>query len=277
MSLTVRGVVAPAVITINVASGSQTQASAGYPLLGGPTPVQKTGVGTLVLNQPNTVTGTTTVQQGAVQLAHPSALAASIVLPLASGTLTLTPGLQTNVFGLSPLAGGLVDVGTGLITVLEGMSQGSLVAALLAGRGDGSWTGTTGISSSSVATEIAAAVPRTLGWLDRGDGSLTFGYSAPGDTNLDWSVDILDAANFLAGGKFDSGLAATWVEGDFGYDALVDILDAADFLATGLFDAGGYNHVSGAIAAVPEPNMAGWVSVVASIAGLLVWGRRRSG
>ena len=62
----------------------------------------------------------------------------------------------------------------------------------------------------------------------------------PGDTNVDWSVDMLDVANFLAGGKFDSGSSAGWVEGDFGGDGLVDVLDVADFLATGLFDDGTY-------------------------------------
>jgi hypothetical protein len=97
-----------------------------------------------------------------------------------------------------------------------------------------------------------------VGWLDNGDGSLTVAYAAPGDTNLDWSIDILDAANFLALGKFDTGAPATWLEGDFSYDGIVDILDAADFVATGLFNAGNYNTApvsAGAVAAVPEPAM----------------------
>ncbi|MFM7205706.1 MAG: glycosyl hydrolase family 18 protein [Planctomycetaceae bacterium] len=67
-----------------------------------------------------------------------------------------------------------------------------------------------------------------------------------GDTNIDWSVDILDVANFLAGGKFDSGESSTWGEGDFGGDGLVDILDAADFVATGLFDRGAYHDPTAA-------------------------------
>ncbi|MFM7205440.1 MAG: PEP-CTERM sorting domain-containing protein [Planctomycetaceae bacterium] len=80
-------------------------------------------------------------------------------------------------------------------------------------------------------------------------------YSAAGDTNLDWTVDMLDAANFLAGGKFDSSTPATWNQGDFNYDGFVDILDVAEFLAPNLFDAGSYNAPSSAagIAAVPEP------------------------
>jgi hypothetical protein len=104
---------------------------------------------------------------------------------------------------------------------------------------------------------------------------MTFAFAAPGDTNLDWNVDILDAANFLAGGKFDSGLPATWVEGDFGYDGFVDILDAAEFLSTGLFDAGAYNpQATGAIgiAAVPEPSV--WPLILAC-GGFLAVHRRR--
>jgi hypothetical protein len=124
---------------------------------------------------------------------------------------------------------------------------------------------------------VAASVPRAVGWLDNGDGSVAFAFAAPGDTNLDWSVDILDAANFLSFGKFDTGLPASWLEGDFRYDGVVDILDAADFFATNLFDAGSYNpptaasSSAGAVAAVPEPSTGLFVATGAIIA----WGLRR--
>ena len=246
----------PAEITINVASGTQTQTQAGYPLLSGTTPVFKTGVGTLVVDQANTLTGSTTVQGGRLQLANGSALAASRIVPLAGGTMTLTPGLQTTVGGLSPNAGGLIDVGSGYVTVAAGLSVTDMLVALNAGRGDGSWSGTSGIVSSTAATNVAASIPRTVGWLDNGDGSMTFAYAAPGDTNLDWSIDVLDVSNFLSFGKFDTGLPATWLEGDFNYDGVVDVLDAADFFGTGLYDTGPYNPPPGAanaVAAVPEP------------------------
>ncbi|MFZ4637458.1 MAG: sulfatase-like hydrolase/transferase, partial [Pirellulales bacterium] len=112
---------------------------------------------------------------------------------------------------------------------------------------------------------------------DNGDGSTTFGFAAAGDTNLDWQVDILDAANFLSGGKFDSGSPATWNQGDFTYDGFVDILDAASFLSTGLFDAGFYNAPpgqAGAVVAVPEP--AGRAAVAVVGGAILAWRRRRS-
>jgi len=146
----------------------------------------------------------------------------------------------------------------------------------VAGRNGGTWDGTSGITSSTAATESAASVPRSVGWLDNGDGSVSFAYAAPGDTNIDWSIDILDASNFLAGGKFDTGAPATWFEGDFSYDGIVDILDAADFFATGLYDAGNYNSAPGTaagVAAVPEPS--GFAVIGLAIVGALASRSRR--
>ena len=259
-------------ITINVGSGTQTQTQAGYPLLSGTTPVEKTGAGTLLVDRANTLTASTTVEQGTVRLANGSALGASRVVPVAGGTLSLTPGLQTTVGGLAPTAGGLVDVGNGMVTVAAGLSATDMVAAIVTGLGDGSWNGPSGITSSVAA---ASGGDRTVGWLDNGDGTVTFAFAAAGDTNLDWQVDILDAANFLSGGKFDSGSPASWNEGDFTYDGVVDILDAASFLSTGLFDAGAYNPLPSSavgIAAVPEPTA--WPLVAAGFA--MIWVRRRS-
>ena len=254
----------PSGITINVGSGTQTQTAAGYPLLSGSQPLTKTGAGTLVVDKVNTITGSTSVQGGRLQLANGSALGSSRVVPLAGGTVTLSPSLQTTVGGLAPSAGGLVDVGSGLVTVAAGLSASNMVAAIVTGLGDGSWNGASGITSSVAA---ASGGDRTVGWLDNGDGTVTFGFAAAGDTNLDWQVDIIDAANFLAGGKFDSGSPATWNQGDFTYDGLVDILDAASFLSNGLFDAGAYNTPAGAagsVAAVPEPSTSALLAVAAA-------------
>jgi len=144
-------------------------------------------------------------------------------------------------------------VGNGQMTVVSGLSAADMLVALATGRGDGSWNGTSGITSSVAATDITQSIPRSVGWLDNGDGSVMFAFAAPGDTNLDWQVDILDAGNFLTLGKYDTGLPATWLEGDFNYDRVVDIQDAADFFGTGLYDTGNYNTPTGAVAAVPEP------------------------
>jgi len=166
-----------------------------------------------------------------------------------------------------------VDVSNGLVTVASGLSATDLVTAIKAGRGDGSWTGTSGITSSVAAADVAVSIPRAVGWLDNGDGSVIAAFAAPGDTNLDWVVDVLDASNFLSFGKYNTGLPATWLEGDFNYDGVVDVLDASDFFNTGLYNTGNYNNgvgAAGSVAAVPEP--ASFAAVAIGV-GLLV-GRR---
>ena len=260
----------PATITIDVASGTQTQTQAGYATLSGTLPVLKTGAGTLVLDQANTLTGSTTVQGGVLQLANASALASSPVAVAAGATLAVAPYLRTTVAGLGLSGSGLVDVTSGLVTVTSGLSASDLVAEILEGRGTGSWTGTSGIMSSTAAADVALGIPRAVGWLDNGDGSLTAAYAAPGDTNLDWQVDVLDVAYILAGGKFNTGAPGTWSEGDFNYDGLVNVLDAADFLTTGLYDQGSYNLppdsvvAAGSVAAVPEPS-----SIAIAVGGVI--------
>ncbi len=155
--------------------------------------------------------------------------------------------------------GGLVDLGASRINVAAGgITPEAVVLDILAGRSGtaGAWTGTTGITSSAAAAAIAAGSPRAVGWFDDGSGAITVAFSAPGDTNVDGFVDLLDVANVLAAGKYDTGEPATWTQGDFTYDGIVDILDVSDFLVTGLFDAGGYLPAaagSAPIMAVPEP------------------------
>ena len=160
----------------------------------------------------------------------------------------IAPRVEAGIAGLELAPAACVDVTSGKITIASGLGTVELVDALLRGRGDGSWNGTSGITSTTAA---ASGGGRTVGWLDNGDGSVTAAYAAGGDTNLDWEVDLLDVTNVLGGGKFNSGEPATWAEGDFTYDGVVDILDLTDFMSSGLFNAGNYNAPGGAIAAVP--------------------------
>ncbi len=277
----------PSVITINVPSGTQTQTQAGYPTLSGSIPVVKTGDGTLVVDQANTLTASTTVQGGVLQLANGSALASSTLAVVAGGTASVANSLTTTVGGLDLSGDGLVDVTSGFVTVASGLSATELVTQIIAGRNNGLWTGTSGITSSVAAAEVASLTPRAVGWLDNGDGSVAFAYAAPGDTNLDWQVNVLDAANMLTAGTFNTGSPATWKQGDFNYDGVVDVLDAADFIATGLYNQGIYNAAPGAVpgavgavAAVPEPStwmvFAGGFAALVSGAGRCRRGGRRS-
>jgi len=220
----------------------------------GPITISSTGSGKVIFTSTaSTFSGPTSVQAGGLQLASGSQLGTSTISPLAGGTLSLSPYAATIVSGLDPNAGGLTDVGNGSLMVSSGLSVANALTALVAGRGDGSWNGTAGISSS---TSAASGGGRAVGWLDNGDGSITMAYAAPGDTNLDWVVDVLDASNFAAAGKYGTGDPASWFEGDFTYDGVCDVLDAAEFASTGLYGEPGYNTPPGsvgAVAAVPEP------------------------
>lgn len=240
--------------TVPVISVSATSTASIATVVAGTAGLLKSGSGILVLRGTNTLTGPVTVQSGTLRLASTTALVNGTVATRDDASLKVSSLLQLSLAKLDLADGGRVDLTDGTLTAANGLTPATTVAAIVAGQGDGSWNGANGITSSAVAAAAAASVPRAIGWLDNGGGSITVAYSAPGDTNIDGTVDILDAANFFAGGKYDSGRAASWNEGDFGYDGLVDILDAADFLSTGLYDTGPYvTFASAPIAPVPEP------------------------
>ena len=201
----------------------------------------KQGGGTLILDNANTHSGGTVIEAGTIIVKNASALGTGEVRVKAGATLVIDLAAGVAVAGSLVIEdGGFVDLGTGRITISRTATAAGVTAWLGGGLGDGSWNGTSGIGSSTVADLAGQGMLRALGWGDNGDGSFTIAFSAPGDTNIDGTVDILDVANFLALGKFDSGEVATWLEGDFNYDGMVDILDAADFLGSGLFNKGGY-------------------------------------
>jgi autotransporter-associated beta strand protein len=179
--------------------------------------------------------------------------------------------LQVGGLLVDQATGGRLDLGGSRVSVAAGgMSQAALVADLRAGLGSGVWDGTSGITSSAAAAAIAGGTARTIGWLDNGGGAFSIAFAAAGDTNIDGAIDILDAANVLAGSLYDSGVAATWNQGDFNYDGVMDILDIADFTGTGLFDGGLYLPGAAGIAAVPEPGGLALLGV-----GLAAWQMRR--
>ena len=336
-------------VAFAIGSGTQSQAQAGHLAIGGSGSVTKSGGGTLVLDAVNTVTGTTFVQGGTLQIAVANALFGSPTvvqseatlavtdgvvarlpsLTLAGGTLvaqTLAingtsgisrlviqsgsvrgeaghgPSLSVGVAGRVTLAGGsstrldvstlvvdqaaggLIDLGRGSLRIAAGgISRLDLLADLAAGRDDGSWAGLSGIASSAVASDLAADLPRTLGWLEQGDGSLLVSYAAPGDSNLDGFIDVLDAANLITGGRFNTSALAAWIEGDFNYDGRFDVLDMAGFLGTNLFDQGNYRGTpaegiaggAAPMAAVPEPSLTSLLAAAALVA-VARWGFRKA-
>jgi autotransporter-associated beta strand protein len=196
-------------------------------------------------------------------------------------------GLDLSSLAVDEAVGGSIDLGRGSLRIASGgITQASLLADLEAGRDGGSWAGIAGIASSAVAGDLATGLPRAVGWLDQGDGSLLVAYAAPGDSNLDGLVDILDAANLVAGGRFNTGVGAVWLDGDFNYDGAFDVLDSAEFLTSSLFNQGGYLGTAsggpagmagetGSVAVVPEPASALLLAATGLVAAIGAGFRRR--
>lgn len=253
---------APAAITLNVTSGTQTQWQAGQPLLVNALSLTKTGAGTLLLDQANTFTGSTTLTAGTVRLTHARGLAASPVTIRSGATLAAASGVRPSIPSVA-VTGGTLDVadltiggtaGVGAVTVSSGSIAASAGITLLAGgRLSLPATERRGFLLSSLAIDESPSgglldigtsmvtVPAggmTAGELvadivaGRGTGSIhgTAGIAssaARGDLRIGW----LTAGD----GSLSFALAAA---GDTTLDGVIDVLDVATLLSTGRFDSG---------------------------------------
>lgn len=198
----------------------------------------KQGTGTLVLTAANTHSGGTVVTAGTLVVQNVAALGSGLLEVQAGAKVVLDVGTGTvDITSLVLATGGLLDFGAGKLTAQSGLNRTSILAAINAGKGDGSWNGTAGFTS----TVVASTPARTLGWMDNGmGGSFTVGFAAAGDGNLDGRIDIQDVAALIAAGKYDTGLAADWNEGDNNHDGVVDVTDVTMLLGAGLYNAGSY-------------------------------------
>ena len=122
----------PVPITIDVASGSQTQAQAGYPTIAAATSVTKTGAGTLVFDAANTYTGPTTVSAGTLQIADAEAVAGSDVTVDTGATLQITSG--TTMRSPSVIVdGGTLSAAAVAVNSTTGITALAINAGTLAG------------------------------------------------------------------------------------------------------------------------------------------------
>ncbi|NBW97576.1 MAG: hypothetical protein EBR28_12830, partial [Planctomycetia bacterium] len=212
----------------------------------------KRGAGRLVLSGANTHSGGIVVEQGEVVVRHVGALGAGVLTIRAGARVALDIGSAT--VSLPAIdASGRIDLGSGRMVIGGGWTRADLEARILAGFGDGSWNGTSGITSTTAAVTPFSAV----GWIDNGDDSATIGYAMAGDTNLDGMVDLTDLQNVLASGAYGTEQPATWADGDFNCDGVVNLTDLQDILASGLFGVPAYTTVaSGRTTALAPATMA---------------------
>ena len=273
----------PTDIVINVPTGqTQTQAQAGYPLLSGATPVEKTGPGTLVLDAANTLSATLAVNAGTAVAANTQALGTATLDVAAGATLAISPVVgaanAVQVADLGTIAG-RIDVGTGRFALpASGESPGAeLRSLLIAGRSGGTWSGTSGIMSSN-APSSGGGSGFAVGYRIGADNSATVAWASLGDADVDGAVTTADVNALLTGGKFNTGVGgAIWQQGDFDYDGFVTTADVNAMLTAGRLNTGSYLPpipVGGSLAAVPEP--AGLVLVGMGFLAALAGRRRRA-
>jgi autotransporter-associated beta strand protein len=197
--------------------------------------VLKQGTGTAVLISPSTRTGGTVVEAGELIVQHKDALGSGLLEVQAGAKATLQAGYDTvAVTSLAIADTARLELGTGKLAIsANGFTESDIRSKLIVGRNGGTWNGSSGITSTF------AGVDRTIGYRVA-DGVMEVAFAAPGDSNLDGQIDILDLSEILSAGKFNSGAAANWTEGDTNYDGVFDILDLSEILGGGLFNQGNY-------------------------------------
>jgi len=222
---------------VTVPSGQRVTETATWT---GTAPLVKRGAGILVLDKANTHSGGVVVEAGTLVVAHPAALGTGPVVVKAGASVVADPDSPNFTAGSLVIeAGGRVDVGRGLVR-FTGPDRATLVGWILTARGDGSWAGAAGLGSSAVTAAVGRGEARAIGWIDNGDGSYSVMAAAPGDTNLDSLIDVLDVATMFSSGTYNVAAPATWSEGDFTSDGAFDILDLSEFAGTTLYNAGPY-------------------------------------
>ena len=258
---------------ITVAAGLETSMSSELAGTGG---LVKAGGGRLTLSGVNRVSGDTRIEAGT--------LAVTTAAAAPSGHLTVTAGRfvvdspLVEQFSLAALdldlaVGASLDLGASRIVVAAGgITETALRAALLAGRNHGSWNGETGIVTS------AAAGTMGVGYVSDGAGFVV-AFAAPGDANLDGSVDVFDLVQINTGNAYGAPAGGTWSNGDFDYDGRTTVFDLVAIRTAGQFAAGNYLPTAsalpaGGVASVPEPPAG--LFLAAALVGLLTAGRRRA-
>ena len=185
-------------IVIDVASGSQTQAQAGYASISTATSVTKTGVGTVVFDAANAYTGPTTISAGTLELTNPDGLGFTTVtvdtgatLAVASGTTMKSPAVIVD--------GGVISGGALAVNSSTGIASLAINAGSIAGSptvtiADGGQMALVQDARVSVSIGGLSVDQGTGGGrLDVGGGQVTVG--AGGITAEDLRADIIAGRN----------------------------------------------------------------------------------
>ena len=235
-------------VVIDVPSGSQTQAQAGYPTISAADSVTKTGAGTVVFDAANAYTGPTTVSAGTLEVANANALAATNVTVDTGATLAIASGTTMK----SPTV--IVDGGTlsaGAVAVNS--STGITSLAINAGTISGAPTVTIGtggqmslVQDARVTVSVGGlSVDQASGGgrLDLGAGQVSI--AVAGISAADLRADIIAGRN---GGAWTgtSGITSSTAAASGGTRA-VGYVVAGDGSATVSYAASGDTNLNGTV------------------------------
>jgi autotransporter-associated beta strand protein len=257
--------VPPPDIIIDVPSGTQTQADAGYPQISANENITKIGAGTLVFDASNGTSGTTTVAAGTLRLANPDALFTSPTTVAAGATLAVDPGVTARIPAVT-LAGGTLDAPTLAVNTTTGIGtlsvdSGSLAAGAAAVVDGG---GTMRLASAArVTLEVASLAVDEFsggGLIDLGAGQVSIapGGISPSELRADiiagrngggWngSNGITSSASALAAGTRAVGYVVSpdgsarvsfAAPGDVNLSGSVDAFDLVAINGSGAYNSG---------------------------------------
>ncbi len=272
--VTLSTTVSPASVTVN--------SSGNYSITGG---------GLIVATGGFTKTGTSTLTLGVGLTASSFAInGGNVVLAsnttASSGWTSTNPVSNINVSSLTIAANSVLDISNNHIIIDYGATDpmSTILGYLKSGFNNGTWTGTSGIISSTAQTKTNG-LTYSVGWADGADktgavknltsGEIELKYTLVGDANLDGTVNGSDfsilAANFGLGvtnwdqgnflytssvnGSDFSALAANFGQGDSGA-----AVTPADIAALDSFAAAN-GLPAPTIAAVPEPATLGLLAI----------------
>ena len=188
----------PTDIVINVASGTQTQAQAGYPTIASATSVTKTGAGTVVFDAANAYTGPTTVSAGTLEVADTDGLVATAVtvqpgavLAVASGTTMKSPAVT--------IAGGTLSAAALAVNATTGIGSLTVSSGTLAGASaltvDGGGAMALPQASRVTVSVGSLAVAETAGGGQVNVGSGQISIAAGGITEAALRADLIAGRN----------------------------------------------------------------------------------
>jgi peptidyl-prolyl cis-trans isomerase A (cyclophilin A) len=243
-------IVAPWRVTIDVPSGTQTQAQAGYPTIPAAGSLTKTGAGTVVFDAINAYTGPTTVSAGTLSIANDAAISATAVtigsgaaLAVASGTVLRSPEIT--------LSGGTLNTATIIVDATRGVASLTINSGTVSGAPaiEVSGGGVMRLADTARLTLAASSLVVDKepggGLLDLGVGEMTI---APGGTTAaSLRVDLVAGRNGGAWngvtGISSSAAAASGGTRAVGYVVAADGSARVSYAAAGDVDLSGQVNV----------------------------------